>query len=420
VTSGETDLDIAIVGAGAAGLMAAIWAGRTAATLGRPQRIAAFDGAKTLGAKILVAGGGRCNVTHHAVTEAEYAGSSRNAIRKVLLRFPVDDTVLFFKELGVELKREETGKLFPVTDRARTVLDALLAEVRRLNVELVNPCRVHSVDRLADDFRLATANGDRFARTVILATGGKALPLTGSDGAGFEMAKSLGHTLTPHTFASLVPLLLPKDHWLLALSGVAAPVTLSVSDPSGKRHESFSNALLITHFGLSGPAVLDISRYWSARALQNDPVQLRINWLPGLGLPEADQLLLDIGSLSLARVLGGRLPERLARALCEAQGIDPSRAGHTLKRDERRALAAGLTDLSVPVIGDRGFTFAEATAGGVPLSEVVLETMGSRRCPGLHLCGEVLDVDGRVGGFNFQWAWASGFVAGRATASLPE
>ena len=417
VTDSQEQLDIAIVGAGAAGLMASIWTGRTALEAGHTLRVAAFDGAAKLGAKILVAGGGRCNVTHHAVSEADFAGSSRHAVRKVLLRYPVDETVRFFNELGVGLKREPTGKLFPITDKARTVLDALLNEALRVGVGFVNPCRVEAIEAHPEFFLLRTMRGDRRARRVILATGGKALPRTGSDGAGFEFAKSLGHTLTSHTFPALAPLLLPSEHPLLALSGVAQPATLSVTEPSGKRLTSFTNDLLITHFGLSGPVVLDISRFWSARVLEGLPTEMRINWIPQFVPAAVEHMLLEPGPTGVARILANHIPERLARALCEASLIDPARPLHSLRRDERKALLLTVTDMRVPIVGDRGFTFAEATAGGVPLSEVVLETMASRPCPGLHLCGEILDVDGRVGGFNFQWAWASGFVAGVAAAN---
>ena len=410
------ELDLAVVGSGAAGLMAAIWAGRTARSLGATLKIAAFDGAAKLGAKILVAGGGRCNVTHHAVSEADYAGSSRAAIRKVLLRFPVEETVLFFKELNVELKQEETGKLFPVTDRARTVLDALLHEAGGEGVEFVNPCRVERVEPAENGFVLGTSRGEWHAKRVILATGGRALPRSGSDGAGFEMARHLGHTITDYTFPSLVPLLLPKEHWLLGLSGIAAPVTMTVCEATGKRHETFTNPMLVTHFGLSGPVVLDISRYLTGRLLAGERVELRINWLPETAAAELNERLQAVGRGSVGRWLAEKLPERLARGLIESCRIDPSRAGHTLKREERRALLLALSEMSVPVTGDRGFTFAEATAGGVPLREVALESMGSRKSEGLHLCGEILDVDGRVGGFNFQWAWASGFVAGSSAA----
>jgi predicted Rossmann fold flavoprotein len=174
---------------------------------------------------------------------------------------------------------------------------------------------------------------------------------------------------------------------------------------------SFTDSTLCTHFGLSGPGVLDISRYW----LDAQPGStLRINWLPGTTTEALDADLAALRAESPARYLSRRLPERLARALCEHAHIDPGGPAHTLSRERRQALARAVTELPLPITGDRGYTFAEVTAGGVPLSELHLDTMESRLCPGLFLCGEICDVDGRIGGYNFQWAWASGHVAGTA------
>jgi predicted Rossmann fold flavoprotein len=173
--------------------------------------------------------------------------------------------------------------------------------------------------------------------------------------------------------------------------------------------------MLCTHFGISGPAVLDISRHWQPAALDAPSVQLIVNWLPGESFESVDRALAAHPGSAL-RWLEGRLVERLARTLCAAAEVNPSEPLSRLTRDQRRTLAAGLTHCVLPVEGTRGFQYAEVTAGGVPLTEVDLKTLESRCQPGLHLCGEILDVDGRIGGFNFQWAWSSGYVAGRAAA----
>ncbi len=290
--------------------MAGIWAGRT----GPGRRIVALDGAKRLGAKILVAGGGRCNVTHHEVDETAYAGSSRNAIRKVLRRFEVSATVEFFRELGVELKREETGKLFPITDDAHTVLDALLGAARDAGVALRHPWRVGAVSRGEGGFAVTSADGSGQirARRVILATGGMALPRTGSDGQGYQIARALGHSVTERLFPALVPLTLPRGHFLCGLSGVAAPATLELREASGKRVVSFTGPVLCTHFGVSGPAVMDMSRYF----LEVRGQVLVVNWLPAQTREGLDGELLRLGARSVGRFLGDRLPERLAAALC--------------------------------------------------------------------------------------------------------
>ena len=414
------EADIAVIGTGAAGLMAGIWAGRTAQSAAKLQRIILLDGARHLGAKILVAGGGRCNVTHDIVSEQAFAGSSRNAIRKVLRRFDVPQTIEFFRELGVELKREETGKLFPTTDKARTVLDALLAAARSSGAEIRNPWRVESVrHRQGGAFEIASPSGALHAQRIILAAGGRALPKTGSDGHGYTLARSLGHSISQYVFPALVPLTLPKDHFVCGLSGLSAITTLAVRSGTGKKLVSFTDSMLCAHFGISGPAALDISRYLFDAKLADPSADLTVNWIPNLTTEQADGELLRLGKVSPGRWLREHgLPQRLAESLCQQAKVDASSAGHQLTRDQRRSLANIVTQMKLPVTGDRGFVHAEVTAGGVPLSEIRLETMESRICPGLFICGEILDVDGRIGGYNFQWAWASGFIAGRAAAEM--
>ncbi|CAN5676465.1 aminoacetone oxidase family FAD-binding enzyme [soil metagenome] len=454
-TSPPDRADIAVLGAGAAGLFAAIFAARTLRSAGSRARVVAVDGAKTLGAKILVAGGGRCNVTHHAVDASAYAGSSRNAIGKVLRRFDVPATIAFFAERGVELKREETGKLFPVTNKARDILDALLSAARDAGVEIWNPWRVGALSLAPDDHADARTPAPAFMLTrgahldpapgpdasapaddsahaeepiapprlhaarIIIATGGMALPKSGSDGAGYAFVRALGHTTTPRIVPALVPLILAESCFIRALSGITLPTTLRVVSGHGKRLVEFTNSTLCTHFGLSGPGPLDISRYYFAAKADDAAARLEISWTPGSTVEQIDDLLLKSRHLTPAAALARRplaLPERLALALCTSVGLDPAASGEHLPRDRRRALAAAVAAMPVPVVGERGFTYAEVTAGGVPLSEIRLETMESRARPGVHLCGEICDVDGRIGGFNFQWAWASGFAAGIGAA----
>jgi predicted Rossmann fold flavoprotein len=412
--------NIVIVGGGAAGLMAAIWAGRTMSRETPHRNIVVLDGAKSLGAKILVAGGGRCNVTHDVVNEQAFAGSSRNAIRKVLRRFDVPQTVAFFGELGVDLKCEDTGKLFPVSDKARTVLEALLRGARVDGVELRHPWRVESVERTGDEgFRIRGPAGEMLAKSVIVATGGKSLPKTGSDGKGYEIVRGLSHSITPRVFPALVPLTMPRDHWACELSGVSAAVTLEVRSGTGKKPEEFTDSILLTHFGISGPVTLDISRHLTMARLDDPSAHLVVNWLRGQTHEEVDRSLVagDSQQRSPGRWLREQgLSARLAEALCLQGGADASQPIRTMSREKRRLLVAAITHTQLPITGDRGFGHAEVTAGGVPLGELRLETMESRQCPGLYLCGEICDVDGRIGGYNFQWAWASGHVAGCAAA----
>ncbi len=400
--------DIAIVGAGAAGLTGAIFAARAQPS----RRIVLLDGAAKLGAKILVAGGGRCNVTHDVVDETAYAGSSRNAIRKVLRRFDVAQTVAWFREMGVELKREETGKLFPTTDSARTVLDALIGAAKAAGVRLEYPRRVETIERGDEGFVLRGARGEFRARKVVLATGGKSLPKSGSDGHGYALVQALGHTITPRVFPALVPLILPDGHFLRGLSGISTEAMLTVHSGTGKPVMRMTGSLLCTHFGLSGPVALDISRYYTDAVLDDPSSYLTANWLPDLSSAAFEDYVLTHPKEGIYRFLHERLPERLARSLLDVAGTVAGEVFGTLTREQRRSLVETVTALNVPIAGDRGYTYAEVTAGGVPLSELRLETMESRVCPGLHLCGEICDVDGRIGGYNFQWAWSSGYVVG--------
>ncbi len=412
---GATRVEVAVVGAGAAGLMAAIFAARGGVST------LVLDGASRLGAKILISGGGRCNVTHERVSATDFNGANPNLVAKVLRSFGVPDTVAFFRELGVELKREETGKLFPITNRAATVLDALVGETRRAGAELRGSARVHSLRADGEGFAIETESGLVAAWRVVLATGGRSIPKSGSDGAGYAMARSLGHSVG-ETWPSLVPLLLDRDHWLTSLSGVSCDVELALLGERGKVHKRVRGSMLMTHFGVSGPAVLDMSRHWIA-ARREGAATLVVSFVPDGDFSSVDAWLVASAGESprrtLAALLRTRLTDRLAESLIrEGAGVAPDAPLGKLTRDDRRRVAHALTALPLPVTGDRGFGFAEVTAGGVPLDEIDVTTMESRVCPGLFLCGEILDVDGRIGGFNFQWAWASGRAAGVGAADL--
>ena len=396
--------DIVIVGAGAAGLMTAIWAARTK----RNRRIVILDGAKKLGAKILVAGGGRCNVTHYKVDATAFAGGSRNAIKKVLRRFDAAETADFFRRLNVPLKQEETGKLFPTTDSSKTVLNALLTAAYKSGVHIDHPRRVETIQAAGDQFVVQGEWGVLKAGKVILATGGRSLPKSGSDGHGYRLAQALGHTITDRIFPALVPLNIPKDHFLPSLKGITLPATLELWSGSGKRLEAFTNSTLITHFGLSGPSVLDMSRYYLAAQAADKQSTLTINWIPEMTPDRFEQGLLALGKKQPISLLRQYLPDRMAKGLLAQTTID----GGQMTRDQRKSLVALATRYPLPISGNRGYNYAEVTAGGVPLTEINLKTMSSRLCPNLYFAGELCDVDGRIGGFNFQWAWSSGYVAG--------
>ncbi|ODT46263.1 MAG: hypothetical protein ABS70_01125 [Nitrospira sp. SCN 59-13] len=420
----EPVADMCVIGAGAAGLAAAIFAAEIQPAL----RVELLDGATSIGAKILVSGGGRCNVTHDVVTPEDFFGT-RHLVRNVLAAFPVNETVAWFASLGVDLKREETGKLFPVTDKARTVLDALTGRCRELGVVIRPGHRVASIERRNEPEEASTKglprfvirhqHGETHARRVILATGGQSLPRTGSDGAGYGLARHLGHGVTP-TVPALVALVLDERCFHAELSGLSQEVEIQTL-VAGRSVDRRTGSLLWTHFGISGPVVMDASRFWCLARLRGETAEVIGNFLPGRNAEQAREWFLaqvaQHPRRSLVKLLAESLPERYAEALCRHAGGDPQQACAQVSRAVRDRLLAAFTRFRFPVVRDRGWNFAEVTAGGVPLEEVNFRTMESKLVPGLYLVGEVLDCDGRIGGFNFQWAWATGRVAGRAAAA---
>lgn len=408
----QNHFDLVILGAGAAGLTAAIFAGEAAQ--GCSLHIALLDGAKKPGAKILVSGGGRCNVTNERVTPDDFWGGPRTVIRNVLRAFDHRRTLTWMQNLGVELKLEPTGKYFPVTDKARTVLDALLTRVRSFGIKELYGQRIKSIRRLDCGYLLEGDEEAFTTRKLIIATGGRSLPKSGSDGWGLEAVRRLGHTIVPTTPA-LAPLVLTANGYaggrFADLSGLTMPLRIGLYSQTGKALTELSDSLLFTHFGLSGPAALNFSRHWlrceeSGKAAALGHPDFR-------SAQDADEWLLREAQSHPKRAVETALqaifPERLARLIAGEGGMMG-----TLPKQQRRAIAGMMARLPIAIEGARGWSFAETTAGGVELREIDPRTMVSRVADDLYLCGEMLDVDGRIGGFNFQWAWASGYLAGRA------
>lgn len=403
---------VIIVGTGAAGMVAAIFAARAGA------RVLALDSRRTPGAKIRVSGGGRCNVLPSQVALEDYQTSgSTKALRNVLFSWPLPAVVAFFEEeLGVPLTVESGGKMFPASGRAKDVVDALLAGMARAGVTLRGEARVTAVTptRLAESAGLEVRLDDGarlLARRVLLSTGGLSLPKTGSDGGGWRIAARLGHTVLP-THPALVPLLTRERAWH-ELAGLSLPVSLrAVRD--GRVIDERDGDFLFTHAGFSGPAVLDVSRHFTAPG--GEAARLRVRW-GGRGAPDWEALLRQPEKRAVATLVRQHLPRRLADALLSRAALPEGRTTSELGREERRRLIAALTDTELAVSGSEGYKTAEVTAGGVPLAELSLKTLESRVVPGLHLAGEVLDVTGRIGGFNFLWAWVTGRKAGEALAS---
>jgi predicted Rossmann fold flavoprotein len=335
-------------------------------------------------------------------------------VRRVLRAFTAAEAASFFREMGVALHAEEDGKLFPNTNRSRSVLDALLREAERKGVILRAGQRVLALARRDGGFELEMAAGPLRARRVVLATGGLALPKTGSDGLGYRLAESLGHSLVATTPA-LAPLVL-EGSFHAPLSGLSCDVEILMR-ARGRDRLRLRGPMLFTHFGMSGPVALNVSRHWLRARLEGREIAMSASFLPAGGFEEAEKTLLALARskprATLQNALAALVPAALAAALLRDLQLEAGGPLSQLSREARRAVSRALTEWPLRVKDSRGYDYAEVTAGGVPLEEIDARTMESRKCPGLHLVGEILDVDGRIGGFNFQWAWSSAFVAAR-------
>jgi predicted Rossmann fold flavoprotein len=403
---------VVVIGAGAAGSMAAIFAARAGAATTLLERTR--DG----GRKILISGGGRCNVLPMRVDEARFVtDSSPHLLRKILRSWPLSEQIAFFEhELRLPLAEEaESAKLFPVSNKARDVRDGLLAYAARAGAVLRMNTVVTGFAPHNDGWRVYCDGAPPIdTDAVIVATGGLSVPNTGSDGLGLRELARLGHTMHP-VYAALTPLT-ASGSMFGPLSGVSLRVTLSARDDVAKRSATASGGFLFTHQGYSGPAVLDVSHV-AVRSRDESPslARLTVKWTE-LGAEDCEAALRPQGNRTVTGALRAMLPDRLAAMLLAVANVEPTRSLAELRREERRRIIDTLLSTELPWNGDEGYRKAEVTGGGVSLAEVDPRTMESRRHAGLFICGEVLDAFGPVGGYNFLWAWATGRAAGLGAA----
>jgi predicted Rossmann fold flavoprotein len=403
---------VIVIGAGAAGSMAAIFAATAGADTVLVERTR--DG----GRKILISGGGRCNVLPARLDPARFVtDSSPNLLRKIVRAWPLDAQRRFFEQtLGIPLVEEvASAKLFPASHRARDVRDGLLEHARGVGVHLRMDAHVVGIAPVTAGWEVSLAGGESLvADAVIVATGGLSVPNTGSDGAGLGMLERLGHVKHP-TYAALTPITAHAPHFA-ALAGIS--LTVSITARSVERSASAHGGFLFTHHGYSGPAALDVSHVLSrARGEGGSAAALQVQWTPWSDAEWATALG-PHGGRTVTGALRARLPDRLADVLLGVAGVDPARSLAELRRDERLRLTDTLVRGALPWDGDEGYRKAEVTGGGIALGEVHPQTMESRRHPGLFLCGEVLDAFGPIGGYNFLWAWVTGRSAGLGAAAV--
>ncbi|MRI31373.1 aminoacetone oxidase family FAD-binding enzyme [Endozoicomonas sp. OPT23] len=398
----ESSYDVIIIGAGASGLMCAQTAGY------RGRKVLVLDHANKIGKKILISGGGRCNFTNMYTEPSNYLSQNPHFCKSSLARYTQWDFQGLVAKYDIPWHEKTLGQLF-CDNRSQDIVDLLMGECREAGVTVRAKAEVQKVVADKDrGFQLITSQGEFSAQSLVVATGGLSFPTMGATGFGYEIAEQFGHALIEQV-PGLVPFTLSKK-WLnhfSDLSGVSAEVTLSCNE------QSFRENLLITHRGVSGPAVLQISSYW------NPGDRVMVNWLPGINTDDwLQEAIQQRPKAQISNVISEHLTKRLAQTLCDYGKLrlltDNGRkpvAQFTLA--ELDALADELTNWGLEPTGTEGYKKAEVTLGGVATEKVSSKTLESQLQPGLFFVGEVLDVTGHLGGFNFQWAWASGHCAGQ-------
>lgn len=400
---------VIVIGGGASGMMAAISARRLGA------EVTIFERNPRIGKKILATGNGRCNFTNININMSCYYGNDPQFAESALSNFGVKKTIDFFEQLGIAHKVEDLGKVFPMSDQASSVLDVLMYELNAIGVNIICNAFVKKVIKHHGTFKIALENGAEFSGDkVIIATGGKAMPSTGSDGNGFELAKQLGHKITD-IFPGLVQLKL-EGTFFKQIEGVKFVGTGEILH----HHKSVAKDrgdILFGNYGVSGPPILQISRKAGELINEDQEVILRITLIDQIAKEDLEKLLAarfkNSSGKTLEFSLVGLINKRLIPVLLKEAGIkELRRPAADLTAKERDKIAGILTDWRLKVKGTKSWPSAQVTAGGIATKEINPNTMESKIVPGLFFAGEIIDIDGKCGGFNLQWAWSSGFIAG--------
>jgi len=400
-------VDVVVIGAGAAGLFCAAQAGQ------RGARVLLVDHADKVAEKIRISGGGRCNFTNRDATPAQFHSRNPHFCRSALARYTSQDFISLVQRHRIAFHEKHRGQLF-CDDSSQQIIDLLLRECEAGNVERWQPCGVRALREQAGErgerFELDTERGPVQARSVVIATGGLPVPKIGATDFGLRIARQFGHAIVEPRPA-LVPLVFDAAEWapFVALAGVSLEV--EISSGSGKQRARFVEDLLFTHRGLSGPAVLQASSYWQPGEM------LQIAFGPGTDWARTLARAKATSRRQLGNELAAHLPQRLAQAWLARGGLPEDKPMPEVADKPLRQLAESLSAWRIAPTGTEGWKKAEVMAGGVDTREIDSRTMESKRTPGLHFIGEVVDVTGWLGGYNFQWAWASGQVCAEALAA---
>ncbi|MFC1528332.1 NAD(P)/FAD-dependent oxidoreductase [Candidatus Latescibacterota bacterium] len=415
----KTTFDLAIIGAGPAGMMAALRASECGA------KVLLIEKNDRPGIKLLMTGKGRCNITNDQSdirAFADHFGRNGRFLIPALHRFGVRETIEFFHANDLKTKVERGGRVFPESDRAKDVQELLISLYKKRNVTLYDQCRVQTILQKDNKIEYIIIDNDSkiTARNYMICTGGLSYPQTGSSGDGFAWAEKMGHTIVKPK-PSLTPLK-AREKWIRELEGLSLKnVRISVYQDNKKRDECFGEALF-TDSGLSGPIILDMSKTVGT-LLQKGNMSLYIDFKPALEFNTLDKRLLrdfdEFSNKQMSNIMSGLLPQKLIPVMLKLANIDPLEKGHSVTKEDRKRLRLLLKEFPLTITGLLGFRKAIVTAGGISLKEIDPKTMGSKIISNLYFAGEILDLDGPTGGYNLQVCWSTGYVAGESAAQPP-